>query len=61
MLKADKFEISLTQGFSEDFMLPEIRVRWTKLLGNSVSVPVVEMLGRAIIETGVFGDFRVIL
>ncbi len=35
-------------------MLPESRVRWMKLLGNSVSVPVVEMLGRAIVETGIF-------
>ena len=25
-----------------------------KLIGNSVSVPVVQMLGKAIIETGVF-------
>jgi DNA (cytosine-5)-methyltransferase 1 len=35
-------------------MLPESRVRWMRLLGNSVSVLVVEMLGRAIMETGVF-------
>ena len=27
-----------------------------KLIGNSVSVPVIEMLGTAIIETGVFKD-----
>jgi DNA (cytosine-5)-methyltransferase 1 len=54
VLKAEKVGVSLIHGFPEDFMLPESRVRWMKLLGNSVSVPVVEMLGRAIVETGVF-------
>ena len=44
----------MIQGFPEDFILPENRVRWMKLLGNSVSVPVIEMLGKAILETGVF-------
>ncbi|MCU0468214.1 MAG: hypothetical protein MUF58_06390 [Arcicella sp.] len=34
--------------------LPENRARWMKLLGNSVSVPVIEVLAKAIIETGVF-------
>jgi DNA (cytosine-5)-methyltransferase 1 len=53
--KAEKVEVFLIYGFPEDFMLPESRVRWMKLLGNSVSVPVVEMLGRAIVETGVLG------
>ncbi len=54
--KITKEEACLIQGFPEDFMLPESRVRWMKLLGNSVSVPVVEMLGRAIVETGVLGS-----
>jgi DNA (cytosine-5)-methyltransferase 1 len=54
--KITKEEACLIQGFPEDFMLPESRVRWMKLLGNSVSVPVVEMLGRAIVETGVLGE-----
>jgi DNA (cytosine-5)-methyltransferase 1 len=53
--KITKEEACLIQGFPKDFMLPESRVRWMKLLGNSVSVPVVEMLGRAIVETGVLG------
>jgi DNA (cytosine-5)-methyltransferase 1 len=48
--KITKKEACLIQGF------PESRVRWMKLLGNSVSVPVVEMLGRAIVETGVLGE-----
>jgi DNA (cytosine-5)-methyltransferase 1 len=52
--KITKEEACLIQGFPEDFMLPESRVRWMRLLGNSVSVPVVEMLGRTIVETGVF-------
>jgi DNA (cytosine-5)-methyltransferase 1 len=54
--KITKEEACLMQGFPEDFMLPESRVRWMKLLGNSVSVPVVEMLGRAIMETGVLRE-----
>lgn len=54
--KITKEEACLIQGFPEDFMLPESRVRWMRLLGNSVSVPVVEMLGRAIVETGVLGE-----
>jgi DNA (cytosine-5)-methyltransferase 1 len=54
--KITKEEACLIQGFPEDFMLPESRVRWMKLLGNSVSVPVVEMLGRTIVETGVLGE-----
>jgi DNA (cytosine-5)-methyltransferase 1 len=54
--KITKKDTCLIQGFLEDFMLPESRVRWMRLLGNSVSVPVVEMLGRAILETGVLGE-----
>ncbi|MFZ2284265.1 MAG: DNA (cytosine-5-)-methyltransferase [Lutibacter sp.] len=49
-----KKEACLIQGFPEDYLLPENRARWMKLIGNSVSVPVIEMLGKAIIETGVF-------
>jgi len=54
--KISKREACLIQGFPEDYILPESRVRWMKLVGNSVSVPVVEMLCNAIIKTGVF-DF----
>ena len=49
-----KEEACLIQGFPKDFILPENRARWMKLVGNSVSVPVIEILGKAIIETGVF-------
>ncbi|MCX7098057.1 MAG: DNA (cytosine-5-)-methyltransferase [Methylococcales bacterium] len=45
-------EACLIQGFPKDFQLPESRNRWMKLIGNSVSVPVVQMLGEAILATG---------
>lgn len=51
-----KKEACLIQGFPEDYILPENRARWMKLIGNSVSVPVIETLGKAIIKTGVFED-----
>ena len=49
-----KEEACLIQGFPKDYILPENRARWMKLMGNSVSVPVIEMLGKAILDTGVF-------
>jgi DNA (cytosine-5)-methyltransferase 1 len=49
-----KKEACVIQGFPEDYILPENRARWMKLIGNSVSVPVVQMLGKAILDTGVF-------
>lgn len=52
--KISKEEACLIQGFPKYFNLPDNRARWMKLLGNSVSVPVIEMLGKAILETGVF-------
>jgi len=52
--KITKREACLIQGFPNEFKLPENRARWMKLLGNSVSVPVIEMLGNAILDTGVF-------
>lgn len=42
------------QGFPTDFILPENRARWMRLIGNSVSVPVIDQLVRAICATGVF-------
>lgn len=54
--KISQKEACLIQGFPEDFCLPQARARWMKLIGNSVSVPVIEMLGKAIIETGVFNE-----
>jgi DNA (cytosine-5)-methyltransferase 1 len=51
--KITKKEACLIQGFPKNFILPENRSRWMKLLGNSVSVPVIEMLGKSILETGI--------
>lgn len=52
--KITKEEACLIQGFPKDFKLPESRSRWMKLIGNSVSVPVIEILCKAIVQTGVF-------
>jgi DNA (cytosine-5)-methyltransferase 1 len=49
-----KSEACLIQGFPKNFILPESRARWMKLIGNSVSVPVIDKLCKAIVETGVF-------
>ncbi len=49
-------EACMIQGFPQDYILPESRARWMKLVGNSVSVPVIEMLGKAILETGIFDE-----
>jgi len=52
--KITKEEACVIQGFPKEFKLPQTRNKWMKLIGNSVSVPVIENLGRAIIETGIF-------
>lgn len=52
--KITKEEACAIQGFPKDFQLPESRARWMKLIGNSVSVPVIDTLIKAIIQTGVF-------
>ncbi len=52
--KISKAEACRIQGFPTDFILPEKRVRWMHLIGNSVAVPVVSMLASAIVDTGVF-------
>ena len=52
--KITKSEACQIQGFPKDFRLPEPRARWMKLIGNSVSVPVIDKLCKAIVETGVF-------
>ena len=51
--KITKSEACLMQGFPKDFRLPESRPRWMKLIGNSVSIPVIKMLIKSILETGV--------
>jgi DNA (cytosine-5)-methyltransferase 1 len=52
--KITQKEACKIQGFPTTFKLPESRVKWMKLIGNSVSVPVVQMLAKAMIDTGVF-------
>lgn len=52
--KITKNEACLIQGFPENFKLPESRSKWMKLIGNSVSVPVIDKLCKAIIKTGAF-------
>jgi DNA (cytosine-5)-methyltransferase 1 len=47
-------EACMIQGFPKSYILPDSRARWMKLIGNSVSVPVIEILTKSIIETGVF-------
>ncbi len=51
--KIIKSEACRLQGFPEDFQLPEARARWMKLVGNSISVPVIETLCQAILKTSV--------
>lgn len=46
-----KEEACRIQGFPSDFILPEKRNRWMKLIGNSVSVPVIEKLASSIIKS----------
>lgn len=52
--KITKTEACRIQGFPDDFTLPETRARWMKLIGNSVAVPIIKMLAKAIVNTGVF-------
>lgn len=54
--KITKEEACLIQGFPKDFKLPQSRSRWMKLIGNSVSVPVISSLIDSIISTGVFDE-----
>lgn len=49
-----KSEACRIQGFPADFILPQARTRWMKLIGNSVAVPVIRTIAQAIVETGVF-------
>jgi DNA (cytosine-5)-methyltransferase 1 len=52
--KITKNEACAIQGFPKNFILPDARSRWMKLIGNSVSVPVIDKLCGAILQTGVF-------
>lgn len=52
--KITKEEACLIQGFPKDFILPDSRARWMKLIGNSVSVPIIDMIMKSIISTEIF-------
>jgi len=52
--KITKEESCRIQGFPRDFKLPESRARWMKLIGNSVSVPVIDVIIKSIISTRIF-------
>lgn len=52
--KITKEEACMIQGYPKEFILPETRQRWMKLIGNSVTVPVIEKLVKSIVDTGVF-------
>lgn len=54
--KITKEEACAIQGFMHDFQLPESQEKWMRLLGNSVSVPVIDKLCKAMAKTGVFDD-----
>ena len=54
--KVSKQEACMIQGFPKNFRLPDSRSRWMKLIGNSVSVPVIKMLVAAMMETGCFNE-----
>ncbi|MFK5976243.1 MAG: DNA (cytosine-5-)-methyltransferase [Sulfurovum sp.] len=51
--KITKEEACLIQGFPKDFKLPLSRNRWMRLIGNSVSIPVIEVLMGAILDSGI--------
>lgn len=58
--KITKSEACRIQGFPDHYLLPPTRARWMKLIGNSVAVPIVKMLAKAIVDTGVFnGQSRI--
>lgn len=54
--KITKSEACRIQGFPDNFILPPTRQRWMKLIGNSVAVPVIKLLAKAVVQTGVFDN-----
>ncbi len=51
-----KKEACMIQGFPADYILPESRPRWMKLIGNSIAVSLVRMLAQSVVNTGVFDE-----
>lgn len=56
-----KQEACRIQGFPADYLLPPTRARWMKLIGNSVAVPVIKMLAKAMVNTGVFDGQKIVV
>lgn len=52
--KITKEDACLIQGFPYDYKLPEKYNKWMKQIGNSVSVPLIELIVKSIIDTEVF-------
>lgn len=51
-----KAEACAIQGFPKDFVLPDSRARWMKLIGNSVAVTLIKKLANSVVKTGVFDE-----
>ena len=51
-----KSEACRIQGFPDNFILPEARPRWMKLIGNSIAVSLVKRLAQSVVNTGVFSE-----
>lgn len=51
-----KEEACIIQGFPKNFILPESRSRWMKLIGNSVAVSLISQLAERIVATGIFDE-----
>lgn len=56
--RISKSEACRIQGFPDNYILPTTRPRWMKLIGNSVAVPVIKILAKAVVETGVFDELE---
>lgn len=54
--RISKSEACRIQGFPDNYILPPTRPRWMKLIGNSVAVPVIKILAKAVVNTGVFEE-----
>lgn len=51
-----KQEACAIQGFPKNFILPDSRAKWMKLIGNSVAVTLIKQLADSVIATGVFDE-----
>ena len=54
--KITKEEACRIQGFPSNFILPDKRYKWMKMIGNSVDINIVDKIIKSIVETGVFSE-----